>query len=98
MTKGENNYTATMAKVYAEQGYLEKAAEIYKSLLEKEPEKTDIMNALSEIEKKLVGKKADTKNLVSIFCRWIDLAEGYGRLQKLKKFRSRLEGLILRKD
>lgn len=97
MTKGENNYTATMAKVYAEQGYLEKAAEIYKSLLEKEPERTDIMNALSEIEKTR-REKADTKNLVSIFCRWIDLAEGYGRLQKLKKFRSRLEGLILRKD
>jgi hypothetical protein len=83
MTKGENNYTATMAKVYAEQDIWKKRRRFTNPSGEG-ARRTDIMNALSEIEKKLVGKKADTKNLVSIFCRWIDLAEGYGNFKNKK--------------
>jgi tetratricopeptide (TPR) repeat protein len=99
MTKVMNIYTATLAKVYADQGHLEKAAEIYRTLLEKEPGRTDLVDALSEIEKKLAGKKQGrTTDLVSIFSQWIDLADRYGRRQKLKKLRNRLEAFTRRKN
>jgi hypothetical protein len=99
MTKVMNIYTATLAKVYADQGHLEKAAEIYRSLLEKEPGQTDLIDALSDIEKKLVRKKQErTTDLVRIFSQWIDLADCHGRRQKLKKLRNRLRAFTCRKN
>ena len=83
-------YTATLAKVYAKQGYLEKAAEIYRSLLEREPNRPDLIDALSEIEKQNLKKsKRDAKSLVPIFSRWIELIIRYDKLQKLKKLKNR---------
>ena len=46
-------YTVTMAKVYAEQGYYEQSAEIYRFLLKNDPGRQDLVAALSEVEKKL---------------------------------------------
>ena len=47
-----------MAKVYADQGNLLKAAEIYRYLLESEPGRPDLRDELSEIEKKLETYKS----------------------------------------
>ncbi len=92
MADDSDFYTATMAKVYVEQGYLEKATEIYRHLLEHEPDRQDLIEALSEIEKKVFEKKKKNKKmLVVLFDKWIDLLLKYNKLQKLKKFQNKLQ-------
>jgi hypothetical protein len=91
LSKNDVFYTRTMAKVYADQGNLIKAAEIYRYLLENEPERRDLMDALSEIEKKLNDTSSDS--LANLFGRWIDLLFKYHNIQKLKRLRSYIRGL-----
>ncbi|MFC1814984.1 hypothetical protein ACFL0M_03365, partial [Thermodesulfobacteriota bacterium] len=79
-------YTVTMAKVFADQGYFEKAAEIYRYLLKKEPERLDLIETLADVEKKLSEKpKKSITDLLPLFDKWIDLLLKYNNLQKLKK-------------
>lgn len=90
MTKDDVFYTRTMAKVYADQGNLLKAAEIYRYLLKCEPERRDLMDALSGIERKL--NKTSPEDLIKLFNRWIDLLLKYHNVQKLMQFRNYLSG------
>ncbi len=83
MIKDDVFNTKTMAKVYAEQGNLGKAAEIYKYLLEQEPGRQDLIDALSEIEKKDFNKNQE--NLSRLLSEWINLLLKYNGMQKLKK-------------
>jgi hypothetical protein len=76
-------YTRTMAKVYADQGNLGKAAEIYNYLLKQEPGRQDLIDALSEIESR--GFDKDRENLFMLFSEWIDLLLKLNGTQKLKK-------------
>ena len=82
-------YTKTMARVYADQGQLDKAAEIYRYLLNEEPERQDLIDALAEIDKKRYEK--DPEGLSQLFGTWIDLLLAYNRLQKLKKLKRRFK-------
>jgi len=77
-----------MAKVYADQGNLLKAAEIYRYLLESEPERRDLKDALSEVERKLNEKSPD--DLTRLFNRWIDLLLTHHNMQKLIKLKKYL--------
>jgi hypothetical protein len=81
-------YTRTMAKVYTDQGNLMKAAEIYRYLLKSEPERLDLKDELSEIEKKLNEKSPD--DLTKLFNRWIDLLLTHHNMQKLLRFKNYL--------
>ncbi|NQT10721.1 MAG: hypothetical protein HQ573_06080 [Desulfobacteraceae bacterium] len=81
-------YTKTMAKVYADQGYLSKAAEIYRFLLKQEPDRQDIIDELSEIDRKL-SEKAQS-DPVLLLSKWIDLELKYNNLKKLKNIRNAL--------
>lgn len=90
MIQDDAFYTRTMAKVYADQGNLLKAAEIYRYLLECEPERRDLMDSLSEIERKLNEKSPD--DLIRIFGRWIDLQLKYHNVQRLMRLRHYLRG------
>ena len=85
MTQNDIFYTRTMAKVYADQGNLLKAAEIYRYLLESEPEEPDLKDALSEVERKLNEKSPD--DLTRLFNRWIDLLLTHHNIQKLIKLK-----------
>ncbi len=91
MTDNPDFYTKTMAKVYANQGYLTKAAEIYRFLLKQEPHRQDLpdrqslIDELFEIEKKLSEKVPGDP--VLLLSKWIDLMLRYNSLQKLKKIR-----------
>ncbi|HSQ83452.1 MAG TPA: hypothetical protein VLM43_01910 [Desulfobacterales bacterium] len=85
MTQNDIFYTRTMAKVYADQGNLLKAAEIYRYLLESEPERRDLKDALSEVERKLNEKSPD--DLTRLFNRWIDLLLTHHNIQKLIKLK-----------
>jgi hypothetical protein len=80
-----------MAKVYIDQGNLLKAAEIYRYLLESEPERRDLKDALFEIERKLNEKSPD--DLIKLFNRWMDLLLKYHNMQKLKRFRNYLNDI-----
>ena len=91
MSKDDLFYTRTMAKVYIDQGNLLKAAEIYRYLLESEPERRDLKDELSEIEKKLNEKSPD--DLTKLFNRWMDLLLKYHNVQKLLRFKNYLSGL-----
>lgn len=89
MTQNDIFYTRTMAKVYADQGNLLKAAEIYRYLLESEPEQIDLKDALSEVERKLNEKSPD--DLIRLFNRWIDLLLTHHNMQKLIKLKKYLK-------
>jgi len=80
-----------MAKVHADQGNLLKAAEIYRYLLECEPERRDLKDALSEIEGKLNEKSPD--DLIKLFNRWMDLLLKYHNVQKLMRFRNYIKDI-----
>ena len=88
MTDHPDFYTKTMAKVYTNQGYLTKAAEIYRFLLKQEPDRQDIIDELSEIEKKLSEKAPGDP--VLLLSKWIDLMLKYNNLKKLKKIKGAL--------
>jgi hypothetical protein len=77
-----------MAKVYADQGHWEKAAEIYRYLLKQEPERDDYLEALAEVEKKIIssGKKPADK-LAPLFHQFFDLMLKSKNLQKLRKLK-----------
>jgi 3-dehydroquinate dehydratase-2 len=49
--------TVTLAKLYEGQGFLEKAASVYKRLLVNQPGRVDVREALEAIEKRLAGVK-----------------------------------------
>ncbi|MBW2591220.1 MAG: hypothetical protein JRD71_10985 [Deltaproteobacteria bacterium] len=84
--------TATMARVYSSQGHYEKAVEIYKYLLECEPDRQDLARALAGVEKKL-QKKAEGNNedLAVLFRTWIDLVLRYKRIRYLRTVKGKLE-------
>lgn len=84
-------YTKTMAGVYADQGHLKRASEIYRHLLKVEPSRQDLADALSKIEKRLSEEKKKGKtDLALLFGRWVDLCLSYNRLQRLKEIQNRL--------
>ena len=93
MSEDTDFYTSTMAKIYADQGHFEKAAEIYRFLLKQEPDRQDLVESLSEIERKFFfNEKKDHGSLVSLFVKWFDLALCGNRLQTLRGIQRRLGG------
>ncbi len=74
-----------MAKVYADQGQLDKAAKIYRHLLSQEPERQDLIDALAEIDKQRYAN--DPAGLGRLFDTWIDLLLVHNRLHKLNKLK-----------
>ena len=88
MEKETDFYTGTMAKVYAGQGYWDKAAEIYRHLLRMEPERTDYLEALAEAERMLSAtSKQSVEDLAPLFHEWIDLMLKYQNLQRLRRLK-----------
>lgn len=91
MEKETDFYTATMAKVYADQGHWEKAAEVYRFLLKQEPQRDDFLEALAEAERKIIssGKKPPDR-LAPLFHQFFDLMLKFKNIQKLHKLRGRI--------
>jgi len=82
-------YTATMAKVYADQGYFEKSAEIYRHLLKLEPNRPELKAALLEVERKLEAEtKTHSRDLTPLFEIWIELLLRRRNQQILKKLQN----------
>ena len=83
MTDSSGCYTKTMADLCLNQGHLERAADIYRFLLNKEPDRQDLIDGLFKIEKKLSEKASQSP--VLLFSRWIDLMLRYNNLKNLSK-------------
>ena len=72
-------YTATMAKVYVQQGHYDKAAEIYRHILSNEPERQDIAIELSTVEQRLAEIELESErdsrenDLVVLFQKWFQI-------------------------
>jgi len=89
MERETDFYTATMAKVYAEQGHWDKSAEIYRYLLKREPERVDYLQALATAERNIISSpNKPFGNLSPLFQQWFDLVLKYKTLQKLQKLKS----------
>ncbi len=83
--------TVTMAQIYAQQGHYKKAVEIYKNLLEREPNRQDLAAALSEVEKKLSEMESNTDgDLADLLGKWIELILIYKGLHHLKVIKSKI--------
>jgi len=80
-------YTVTMARVYAGQGYYEKAAKIYRHLIYQENrQEPGLLSALEAVEKKLAAS-ADKQGaqLPDLFAEMIDLLLKRTNIHKLKR-------------
>jgi hypothetical protein len=84
-------YTATMAKIHAEQGNLAQAAVVYRYLLRRAPDREDLLEALTDIEAQLADK--DPYDLAAPVSRWAELVLRLGRLADLARIRRRLKRL-----
>jgi hypothetical protein len=88
MEKEYRHGTVTLARLFAAQGHWEKAAGIYRTLLQHEPDREDLAQALSAAEQQLAASgRESTHDLVPLFRRWIDLLLKYDRLRKLQRLR-----------
>jgi tetratricopeptide (TPR) repeat protein len=85
MVETKDLNTVTMARIYEKQGLYDNAAEIYNTLLKKNPERQDISDAIAELEiKRSANGTRLKKSLVSLFVRWFDLALCYNRIVLLR--------------
>ncbi len=85
-------FTQTMARVHAKQGNLEQAAEIYRYLIEQEPQRDDLGSELAAIDNQILETAPD--HLAMLFEEWFELAFSLNRIQKLRK----LERGLLQRD
>ena len=85
-------FTRTMARVHASQGNPEKAAEIYRYLLDKTPGQTELAVELAAVEEQMVQETHG--RLAGLFEAWFDLAFTYNRLKKLKTLQTRDKGKL----
>ena len=92
MTQSEKFYTQTMAKLYADQGYLRKAAEIYHHLLAQSPEREDLRQALAAVEARIGRQQTPTaKELRLMFREWVDLMAQYNSKKRQREKQQRRE-------
>lgn len=91
MNREVDIYTATMAKVYADQGHWARAVEIYQHLAQIEPQRQDLIDDLEHARQKM-EEQAETRpeKLVPLFQEWIELLLQQEKLEKLKKLRRKL--------
>ncbi|MBT8406617.1 MAG: tetratricopeptide repeat protein [Deltaproteobacteria bacterium] len=61
--------TVTMAELYEEQGHLDKAAEVYRNILETSPETEGVEAKLADLEKRITDAKVSS-TLLSILESW----------------------------
>ena len=67
--------TVTLAELYEEQGFFDKAASVYKKLLVMEPDRAELKEALEAIEKRLAGsapqpEKSETETMLGHLTGW----------------------------
>lgn len=86
MSLPSQNYTATMARLFAEQGYLRKAVQIYRYLLEQAPHRDDLREALVDLERRIEQQeKPSIKELGLLLRDWKDWIEEYKKMKRQRR-------------
>ncbi len=86
MTDNRQHYTLTMARLLSEQGHWQRAAEICRHLLQTQPGRQDVAEALAEAERRAQESSPKTAaELIPLFQEWIDLLLKCKRLQQLRR-------------
>ena len=86
--------TATMARIYAQQGHYRKAADIYRHLLALDPSRQDIADALAEAESMQAEEAhGGKKDLAPLLREWIRLVVNYRQVQQLKQMKNGLSAV-----
>jgi tetratricopeptide (TPR) repeat protein len=82
--------TATMAKIFAQQGYYDKAIDIYRRLLKKDPDRQDLAEALARTEsKRNIAAASAPGDLVSVLSEYIRFLIDYRQLLDLQALQRR---------
>jgi Lon protease-like protein len=79
--------TETMARIYADQGHHDKAADIYRRLLARFPTRRDLQESLQRMER-LQQKAADAR-LSAMLGEWVALLRKRRKLDTLQRLRHR---------
>jgi tetratricopeptide (TPR) repeat protein len=91
--------TATLARVFAEQGHWEKSVEIYRNLLRQDPDRPDLAQALAAAEAALrAAQPQPAQTLAPLFQEWIDLLLRCDRIRKLRRFKTRISNSTPKTD
>jgi lysine/ornithine N-monooxygenase len=86
MTDNRQHFTLTMARLLSEQGHWQRAAEICRHLLQTQPGREDVAQALAEAERRAQESSPKTAaELIPLFQEWIDLLLKSKRLQQLRR-------------
>ena len=94
MSQQHQIQTATMARIYTEQGHYRKAADIYRHLLEADPSRQDIADKLSEVEAmQQAASQSEKKDLAPLLRQWIRLAVRHRQVQQLLRMRKSLSAI-----
>ena len=80
-------YTATMARVYADQGRYARAARIYGYLLDQTPDRMDLKQALDDVLSKLPGAAAQWEEVSNVIARWVRLMLRCKALRQIERIR-----------
>lgn len=83
-----DEYTLTMARVYAGQGHWKKAVEIYRHLLMQQPERKELRDELEAAEKALAAQgSAQLDDLAPLLQTWLRLQSRYHHLKRLRQLK-----------
>ena len=83
--------TATMAKIFAQQGHYDEAIEIYRHLLSKDPDREDLSDALTSIvEKRDKELAAEPRDILTILSNYIGLLLNFRQLIDLQDFQQQI--------
>lgn len=80
-------YTATMARVYADQGRFDAAARIYRYLLQRTPDRIDLKKALDGVLSMMPEAPVQWKDLSDVLERWVVLMLRLNALRRVQKIR-----------
>ena len=88
MALDSNEYTLTMAQVYAGQGHWNKAVDIYRHLVEEQPEREDLRDALQSAQEHLEAQAVKRlEDLAPLLKTWLQLQNRVHQIEKLRKLK-----------
>jgi hypothetical protein len=83
-----------MAGLLAQQGHWQEAAEAYRYLVRRHPEREDLVAALAEAERRAQAPfPARAADLEPLFAEWVGMMSAVQRMRRLRRFLSERRGI-----